>query len=138
MASFKKDLFISYAHIDNQPLAPDEQGWITQLHASLETTLGMRMGGKAKIWREDKLQRNDVFADEIVGSIREHRRARFCPDDALPQDPQFVLYEKFISAVTTRTSRTIRSYTRDRSGFGQGSACIFAGRRLPSTTPRWG
>ncbi len=64
--SFEKDLFISYAHIDNQPLTPESQGWITRFHASLEALLSMRMGGEAQIWRDDKLQGNDVFADEIV------------------------------------------------------------------------
>ncbi|MHC4070957.1 MAG: toll/interleukin-1 receptor domain-containing protein [Planctomycetota bacterium] len=64
--SFEKHLFISYAHIDNQPLIPEQQGWITRFHASLEALLSMRMGGKAHIWRDDKLQGNDVFADEIV------------------------------------------------------------------------
>ena len=48
MASFEKDLFISYAHIDNQPLGPGEQGWITRFHASLETFLGMRLGQAAE------------------------------------------------------------------------------------------
>ena len=33
MASFEKHLFISYAHIDNQPLTPGEQGWITRFNA---------------------------------------------------------------------------------------------------------
>jgi hypothetical protein len=63
---FEKDLFISYAHIDNEPLTPEQQGWITRFHASLEALLSMRMGGKARIWRDDKLQGNDVFASEIV------------------------------------------------------------------------
>lgn len=63
---FDKHLFISYAHIDNQPLTPDQQGWITRFHSSLEALLSMRMGSKAEIWRDDKLQGNDVFADEIV------------------------------------------------------------------------
>lgn len=63
---FEKDLFISYAHIDNEPLTPEQQGWITRFHASLEALLSMRMGGKARIWRDDKLQGNDVFAREIV------------------------------------------------------------------------
>ncbi len=63
---FEKDLFISYAHIDNKPLTPEQQGWITRFHASLEALLSMRMGGKARIWRDDKLQGNDVFAKEIV------------------------------------------------------------------------
>src|SRR6185503_4531092 len=63
---FEKDLFISYAHIDNQPLTAQQQGWITRFHASLEALLSMRMGGKARIWRDNKLQGNDVFAGEIV------------------------------------------------------------------------
>ncbi len=63
---FSKHLFISYAHIDNQPLTPEQQGWITRFHASIEALLSMRMGDKARIWRDDKLQGNDVFADEIL------------------------------------------------------------------------
>jgi hypothetical protein len=63
---FAKHLFISYAHLDNQPLTPEQQGWITRFHKTLEALLSMRMGGKAQIWRDEKLQGNDVFADEIV------------------------------------------------------------------------
>ena len=63
---FEKDLFISYSHIDNQPLTPEQQGWITRFHASLQALLSMRMGGKARIWRDDKLQGNDVFGKEIL------------------------------------------------------------------------
>jgi hypothetical protein len=67
--SFDKHLFISYAHIDNQPLTPDQQGWITRFHASLEAMLSMRMGGRVNIWRDQKLQGNDVFADEILAQF---------------------------------------------------------------------
>jgi TIR domain-containing protein len=66
MMRFEKDLFISYAHLDNEPLTPEQGGWVTRFHASLEALLSMRMGGKARIWRDSKLQGNDVFADEIV------------------------------------------------------------------------
>ena len=66
MASFDKHLFISYAHIDNQPLTPEQKGWISRFHATLEALLSMRLGRTAKIWRDDKLQGNDVFAEEIV------------------------------------------------------------------------
>jgi hypothetical protein len=66
MASFRKHLFISYAHIDNQPLTPEQKGWISRFHATLEALLSMRLGKAARIWRDDKLQGNDVFADEIV------------------------------------------------------------------------
>jgi hypothetical protein len=63
---YKEDIFISYAHIDNQPLTPEQKGWITRFHMSLEAILSMRRGGKVRIWRDNKLQGNDVFADEIV------------------------------------------------------------------------
>jgi len=66
---FEKDLFISYAQIDNQPLTPEQQGWITRFHASLEALLSMRMGGKARIWRDNKLRGNDVFGPEIVNQF---------------------------------------------------------------------
>lgn len=69
MASFEKDLFISYAHIDNRPLTPEQDGWISRFHESLNALLSMRMGKQARIWRDDKLQGNDVFADEIVAQF---------------------------------------------------------------------
>lgn len=64
--AFEKHLFISYAHLDNEPLTEQQQGWITRFHASLSTLLSMRMGRKAEIWRDSKLRGNDIFADEIV------------------------------------------------------------------------
>jgi hypothetical protein len=68
---FSKDLFISYAHIDNQPLTPQQRGWISRFHATLEALLSMRLGQTAKIWRDDKLQGNDVFTEEIVEQFRQ-------------------------------------------------------------------
>ncbi|WP_419910852.1 TIR domain-containing protein [Hoeflea sp.] len=71
MPTFAQHLFISYAHIDNQPLTPEQQGWISRFHASLQAILSTRLGGEARIWRDDKLQGNDVFADEIVEQFAE-------------------------------------------------------------------
>jgi len=66
---FEKHLFISYAHIDNQPLTAEQQGWVSRFHTSLDAMLSMRMGRKAEIWRDQKLSGNDLFADEIVGQF---------------------------------------------------------------------
>jgi hypothetical protein len=66
---FDKHVFISYAHLDNQPLPPEQQGWITEFHAALAAFLSMRLGGKSKIWRDEKLQGNDIFAAEIVAQF---------------------------------------------------------------------
>jgi hypothetical protein len=67
--SFEQDLFISYAHIDNQPLSAEQQGWVTRLHTTLNAMLSMRMGRHARIWRDTKLAGNDVFGAEIVAQF---------------------------------------------------------------------
>jgi TIR domain len=63
---FQRHLFISYAHIDNVPLSEQQLGWITRFHNNLSAMLSMRMGRKAEIWRDSKLNGNDIFADEII------------------------------------------------------------------------
>ena len=68
---FGKHIFISYAHIDNQPLSAEQQGWITRFHQTLQGLLNMRLGMNAAIWRDDKLSGNDVFADEIVQQFKD-------------------------------------------------------------------
>jgi hypothetical protein len=70
-AKFTKHVFISYAHIDNQPLTPEQKGWVSRFHASLEAMLATRMGRQPKIWRDQKLSGNDVFADEILAQFPE-------------------------------------------------------------------
>lgn len=70
MSLYNIDLFISYAHIDNQPLSDDKTGWISRFHASLDTLLSMRLGKSVRIWRDDKLQGNDRFAEEIVDQFK--------------------------------------------------------------------
>src|ERR1051326_3053967 len=65
----KDDIFISYAHIDNQPLAEGLRGWVEILHERLKIRLGQLLGEGASIWRGRKLQGNDVFADTRVEKI---------------------------------------------------------------------
>lgn len=65
------DVFISYAHIDDQALTEGQKGWITQFHRILEVRLGQLLGEKPTIWRDQKLQGSDVFDDKIVNAFRE-------------------------------------------------------------------
>lgn len=64
--TFEKDIFISYAHIDDEALREGDKGWVATFHRSLEVRLAQLMGEKPKIWRDPKLQGNDYFSDEIV------------------------------------------------------------------------
>lgn len=68
---FNHHVFISYAHIDNLPLSPEQEGWISRFHQTFSVFLSQRLGGKARIWRDLKLQGNDIFSDEIVDAYRD-------------------------------------------------------------------
>ena len=64
--SFENDVFISYAHIDDMALIEGQKGWIAGFHRALEIRLGQLLGRPPRIWRDPKLQGNDVFADRLV------------------------------------------------------------------------
>ncbi len=64
--SFEDDVFISYAHVDNETLAAGQDGWISLLHERLRKRLRQLLGEEVKIWRDLKLQGNDEFADTLV------------------------------------------------------------------------
>jgi len=66
---FENEIFISYAHLDNEPLVKGGDGWISNFHRALELRLAMFRGEKPKIWRDPKLQGNDVLAEELVARL---------------------------------------------------------------------
>ncbi len=67
----QNELFISYAHLDDQPLTTGQQGWVSRFHATLEALVNSRIGRKSKIWRDESLQGNNVFSDEIVAQLEQ-------------------------------------------------------------------
>jgi len=64
--NFEQHAFISYSHLDNAPSIEGQDGWVTQFHKALEVMLSRRLGEKARIWRDQKLDGNHVFAKEII------------------------------------------------------------------------
>jgi len=63
---FEKDIFISYAHIDDESMIEDRKGWISEFHRALEIRLGQLLGSRPVIWRDPALQGNHIFDKEIV------------------------------------------------------------------------
>jgi len=63
---FGNQVFISYAHIDNDHFSGTSSGWIDFLHERLEIRLAQLLGRPPKIWRDRKLAGNDVFNETIV------------------------------------------------------------------------
>jgi hypothetical protein len=55
--SFKSYIFISYAHLDNQPLSKGKGGYVSLLHERLSLRVGQLLGDKnIRIWRDKKLE----------------------------------------------------------------------------------
>lgn len=67
--TFEYDLFISYAHIDNEPLTDDLPGWIDEFHERLKKVLAVHLGEKPRIWRDNKLRRDVDFDPEIIEKL---------------------------------------------------------------------
>jgi hypothetical protein len=55
MGVYENDVFISYAHIDNQLFSGVTKGWIDYLHERLEIRLAQLLGKTPHIWRDRKL-----------------------------------------------------------------------------------
>ncbi|HEX8279483.1 MAG TPA: toll/interleukin-1 receptor domain-containing protein, partial [Segetibacter sp.] len=66
---FEKDVFISYAHLDDKPLDEGTNGWITQFHRLLQTRLSQTIGHDLNIWRDERLTGNEVFGPEIEAQL---------------------------------------------------------------------
>src|SRR5262245_37762579 len=67
--SFDQDAFISYAHIDNEPLPTEKRGWVDLFDETLRQLLAQAAGKRVRVWRDPKLQGNDVVTEEILGKI---------------------------------------------------------------------
>src|SRR5262245_41988080 len=66
---FENDVFVSYAHINDQALTEGQPGWISSLHRALQVRLEQLLGKEAKIWRDLKLQGNDIFSDRLLETL---------------------------------------------------------------------
>src|ERR1051325_2917288 len=66
---FDEDIFISYAHIDNEPLAEGLEGWVETLHERLQIRLNQLTGETVSIWRDRKLQGNDIFSETLITKL---------------------------------------------------------------------
>ena len=68
------DLFVSYAHADDEPPGGAARGWVTTLADELSKVLRRKLGGRgATIWMDHQLAANASVAEalrEIVGAAR--------------------------------------------------------------------
>jgi hypothetical protein len=70
ITKYTNDLFVSYAHIDNQPILGAETLWIDQFVHDLEIELHRRYGHPVSIWRDSKLAGSDIFDEVVLHHLR--------------------------------------------------------------------
>jgi len=63
LSGFEYDIFISYAHVNNQRVEEDEDGWVGQFQKHLDVQLSQLVGrmGVIKIWWDPSLDGNQLF-----------------------------------------------------------------------------
>src|SRR5262245_13881344 len=69
MLEFSHDLFISYAHLDNQRLHDPLPGWVELLHERLEIRLAQLLGRRLNIWRDQRLGGNEDFPTALIEEL---------------------------------------------------------------------
>ena len=69
---YEFDMFISYAHVDNEPDLEGERGWIDQFHEVSERRLHKWLGVEPSCFKDDvELNGNVYFEDQIPSSLRQ-------------------------------------------------------------------
>jgi hypothetical protein len=107
------DVFISYAHIDDQPMMEGQRGWISQFHRSLEVRMAQLLGEELKIWRDPKLNGSDLFDAALVRQFSDSKvlvsvltpryvRSEWCRREL----------EEFVRVATTQGSLTSENRSR--------------------------
>ena len=68
-AEFEQDVFVSYAHRDNDRIASEPSGWVDTLHEDLARTVNGILGRDARIWRDPEIRNNEDFEKKIVARL---------------------------------------------------------------------
>jgi TIR domain len=74
MAEPAYDIFVSYAHADDEIPAGAKNGWVTTLVAELNKVLRRKLGGSgARIWMDHQLAANANVLDTLLATLRGSR-----------------------------------------------------------------
>ncbi|HEX8106182.1 MAG TPA: toll/interleukin-1 receptor domain-containing protein [Kofleriaceae bacterium] len=69
---FQNDVFVSYAHVDDQPLPGARDGWVSLLGDALKILLAEQLGRAEvlAVWRDFQLTGHAELTPEIFGALR--------------------------------------------------------------------
>jgi hypothetical protein len=69
--NYEHDIFVSYAHIDNEPLVGAKEGWVTTLISSMKTRLAQRLGrsDNFSLWMDYNLLGHKKVTPQIQDAL---------------------------------------------------------------------
>jgi hypothetical protein len=69
--NYEYDVFVSYAHVDDQPEPGEEKGWVTTLVSSLKTKLAQKLGRNDafSLWKDDELSGHAAITRQITSAV---------------------------------------------------------------------
>ncbi len=71
VSGYEHDVFISYAHVDNEPLGDTDLGWVSLLARNLQTAVDRKLGrkGLCDLWMDYRLRNNEPFTPSIMDAV---------------------------------------------------------------------
>ena len=69
LPNFDEDVFISYAHNDDDVFPPEQWGWVTRLHQDLEQRVRSYLGTDVRLWRDCDIRNNEDFSKKIFNRL---------------------------------------------------------------------
>ncbi|MCK5719690.1 MAG: TIR domain-containing protein [Thiomargarita sp.] len=69
---YKHDIFVSYAHVDNESLIPGRTGWVTTLVNGLKKELAKQLGREDafSLWMDHGLRGNEAVTPDIDNQLK--------------------------------------------------------------------
>jgi TIR domain len=69
---YKHDIFVSYAHVDNEPLAGADTRWVTNLITGLKPLLGQKLGRSDaySLWMDYELRGNEAITPHLLEPLQ--------------------------------------------------------------------
>ena len=66
---FEEDVFISYAHLDDDTLPRERRGWVAQLDYDLRQLVAAKLREDPAFWRDPDIRTNEDFEEVIAESL---------------------------------------------------------------------
>jgi hypothetical protein len=70
--TYDHDIFVSYAHVDDEPLPGGDQGWVTTLTTCVKTKLAQKLGRNDaySLWMDYELRGGQPITPHILGRVQ--------------------------------------------------------------------